>query len=67
MFHLSLAESKTGCSKIGSIFISWLFLSYSKINMDKQKVVKKDPERQEQGKKSHKTYVKRLKEKNTRG
>ena len=33
--------------------------------MDKtpQKVVTKDPKRQEQGKKSHKTYMKRLKEK----
>ena len=31
--------------------------------MDKQKVVKKDPKRQERGKKSHETYMKRLKEK----
>ena len=31
--------------------------------MDKQKVVTKDPKRQERGKKSHETYMKRLKEK----
>ena len=56
--------SKTGCSKIGSMFVSTLFLCTLKINMDKtSQEVKKYPKRQERGKKSHETYMKRLKEK----
>ena len=36
--------------------------------MDKsQKVITKDPKRQGRGKKSHEMYMKKLKEKNTRG
>ena len=63
-FTFSLAESKTGCSKIGSVFVPTLFFLYLKINMDKtSEKVTKDPKRQERGKKSHKTYMKRLKEK----
>ena len=33
-FTFSLTESKTGCSKIGSMFVSTFFL-YLKINMDR--------------------------------
>ena len=63
-FTFSLAESKTGCSKIGSVFVPTLFFLYLKINMDKtSEKVTKDPKRQERGKKSHKTYMKSLKEK----
>ena len=42
-FIFSLAESKTGCSKIGSMFVSTIFLCTFKINMDKtsQKVTNK--------------------------
>ena len=63
-FIFSLTESKTGCSKIGSMFVSTLFLCTLKINMDKtSQEVKKYPKRQERGKKLHETYMKRLKEK----
>ena len=66
-FTFSLGKSKTGCSKIGSIFISSFFLLYPKINMDKQKVVTKNPKRQERGKKITRDVHEEVKRKNTRG
>ena len=48
---------------MGSMFGSTFFSLYLKINMDKtSEHVTKDPRRQERGKKSQETYMRRLKE-----
>ena len=48
---------------MGSMFGSTFFSLYLKINMDKtSEKVTKDPRRQERGKKSQETYMRRLKE-----
>ena len=40
-FIFSLAQPKTGCSKIGSILVSTLFSLYLKINMEHHKKLQK--------------------------
>ena len=62
-YTLSLAKSKTGCSKIGSIFVLTFFFLNLKISMDKtsQKVTK-DRKRVEAARKSRENYMNKLKE-----
>ena len=62
-FTLSLAESKIGCSKMGSIFVLTFFSLYLKINIDKasQKVTK-DPKHVEAARKCRENYMSKLKE-----
>ena len=65
-FIFSLAESKTGCSKIGSMFVSIFLLCTFEINkMDKtsKKVTKdKDPKHAETGRRSRENFMKKMKE-----
>ena len=62
-FIFSLAESKTGCLKIGSMFDSNLFLGTLKINMEKTpEKVTKDPKRVEVACKGREKYMNKLKE-----
>ena len=62
--HFPWLNQKQDVQKLIHVCFSFLSL-YLKINIEKtsQKVVTKDPRRQERGKKSHETYMKRLKEK----
>ena len=54
-----------GWGTVERFYVNFKLSFYLEINMDKtsQRIVTKDPKRQERGKKSHETYMKRLKEK----
>ena len=60
-----MAESKTGCSKLGSMLVSTLFCLYLRINIGKtsQKVTKdKDTKLVGAGRRAREHFMKKLKE-----